>query len=77
MKFIITTTNYKLCNEGLFKFAVVISANGKLKRDAWIRIWPLKTKYVPPVVRSKEDLKAEGDRLMGIKKNPRPVKEWV
>lgn len=66
--FLIVIGKFKLTNEGLFVQTVITSANGKLKRDAWHRIWPRRKPLPPVVVRSKADLKAEGDRLMGITK---------
>jgi len=68
VEFIIIFRGWKLTNAGIFRKGFITSANGKLKRAAWIRIFPRRKKFVPVVVRSKEDLKAEGDRLMGIKR---------
>lgn len=71
--FLIVIGRIKICNAGIFISRKIWSANGKLSRDAWVPLF--KKKMEPVVVRSKEDLKAEGDRLMGISKKPRPMKD--
>ena len=56
MKFIIILFDrIKICNDGVF-----------ILKKYWVPL--LKKKKLPIIIRSKEDLKAEGDRLMGTKK---------
>lgn len=72
MYLLLIVGKYKLTLEGIFTSKVIHSANGKLKRDAWVRIFPRRVKPLPAVARSKADLKAEGDRLMGISERSAP-----
>lgn len=68
MYFLIVIGRIKISSNGIFIFRKIG------KRDAWVPLF--KRKLPPVVVRSKEDLRAEGDRLMGItpKKKPHPAK---